>query len=188
MLKNFSHLSFSYDAIRATLDGGTVSERRLSQLGGCFFDPEAYEQALGREDSLVYRVTALEPADGPGNLHCGLGVLYPGKIGDEYYLTKGHYHERREAAEFYVGLSGNGVMLLEDEKSGASRLEKLGAGTVVYVPGHTAHRTINIGSEPLTYFGIYPADAGHDYGAIADRNFHKVVVDRSGVPTMLDRR
>ena len=40
--------------------------------------------------------------------------------------------------------------------------------SAVYVPGHTAHRTINTGDMPLTYLGIYPARAGHDYGVIAD--------------------
>ena len=59
--------------------------------------------------------------------------------------------------------------------------------TVVYVPGHTAHRTINTGDGPLIYLGVYPAAAGHDYGAIAERNFRKVVVEREGRPVMLDR-
>jgi len=78
-------------------------------------------------------------------------------------------------------------MLLEDEGTGASRLEPLGAGQIVYVPGHTAHRTMNTGSEPLTYFGVYPANAGHDYGAIAERNFHKILVEENGQPTLKDR-
>ena len=102
-------------------------------------------------------------------------------------MTKGHLHEAREAAEVYIGLSGQGVMLLEDEKTGESRMEPLGRGRIVYVPGWTAHRTLNTGKEPLTYFGIYPANAGHDYGAIAERNFLKTVVEENGRPVMKDR-
>ena len=78
-------------------------------------------------------------------------------------------------------------MLLEEENSGESRLVPLGAHQAVYVPGHTAHRTINIGAEPLVYLGVYPARAGHDYGVIAKRNFRKVVIEREGQPVLLDR-
>jgi len=137
---------------------------------------------------LLYRVTAVEPAQGPGDLHCGIGILYPGRIGDEYHLTKGHLHRTREAAEIYIGLEGEGLMLLEDELTGECRAEPLGANKLVYVPGHVAHRTVNTGSEPLTYFGVYPANAGHDYGIIAERNFSQVVVAENGRPVVKQRQ
>lgn len=188
MLEQFKILTQQYDPATAELDSDAVVERRLSQLRGCFADEDAYEAALAREDTLLYRVTAVEPANGDGDLHYGLGVLYPGKVGNEYFLTKGHLHSTREAAEVYIGLSGEGYMLLEDEQTHESRLEAFGAGKVIYVPGYTAHRTINTGNEPLTYFGVYPANAGHDYGAIAERNFLKVLVEENGLPTLKDRR
>ena len=78
-------------------------------------------------------------------------------------------------------------MLLEDESTGESRMVPLRPHYVVYVPGHTAHRTMNTGSTPLTYLGVYPARAGHDYGAIAQRNFRMVVVERAGQPAMIER-
>jgi len=188
MLEHFKKLSYAYNSYTGELDNGLVVERRLSQLKGCFANESAYDQALANEDSLLYKVTAIEPAHGEGDLHYGMGILYPGKIGNEYYLTKGHLHRTRQAAEIYIGLSGDGCMLLEDEQTGESRLEYLGKNKIVYVPGYTAHRTINIGTEPLTYFGVYPANAGHDYGAIAQRNFLKILVDENGQPTLKDRR
>ena len=78
-------------------------------------------------------------------------------------------------------------MLLVDVLTGESRLVPLVADSIVYVPGHTAHRTINTGDTPLTYIGIYPAAAGHDYGSIAVQNFRKVVAAVDGKPTLLDR-
>jgi glucose-6-phosphate isomerase len=151
--------------------------RRLSDLRSCFMDKAAVESRLAcGEDSVLYTVTSVEPASGEGQLHYGLGVLYPGRVGDEYFMTKGHLHAHRAAAEIYVGLSGEGAMLLEDEASGETRLVSLRADTIVYVPGHTAHRTVNTGTEPLVYLGIYPASAGHDYGAIARNNFSRVVL------------
>ena len=53
----------------------------------------------------------------------------------------------------------------------------LAENTVVYVPGHTAHRTVNTGSEPLVYWGILSSEAGHDYGAVGKRNFRQVIVE-----------
>ena len=117
-----------------------------------------------------------------------MAMAVPGRIGNEYFLTKGHLHSWREAAEIYIGLTGEGMMLLEDEASGDSRMAPLTANQVVYVPGRTAHRTVNTGTVPLTYIGVYPAAAGHDYGAIAERNFRCVVVERNGAPALVERR
>lgn len=188
MLERFKELTERYDPESGSLTGGSEVVRKLSDLRGVFADEAAYAAALTAGDPVLYKVVAVEPAGGAGDLHYGLGILYPGKVGNEYYLTKGHLHSTREAAEVYIGLSGEGMMLLEDEQSGESRLEPLGEGKVVYVPGHTAHRTMNTGSGPLTYFGIYPANAGHDYGALAERNFLKVLIEENGKPVLKDRK
>lgn len=179
-------VTFGLDSAR--IADRPMVERRLSDLQGCFADEAAFFEAVALGNELIYAVTAVEPASGDGQLHYGLGILYPGRIGAEYYLTKGHLHSHRPAAEVYIGLRGEGAMLLEDEATGESRLAPLRAQSVVYVPGHTAHRTMNTGSEPLVYLGIYPSNAGHDYASIAARNFGMVVVERDGRPTMLPRR
>jgi glucose-6-phosphate isomerase, archaeal len=180
-------LTSRLDLDRGIIEGALVTERRLSDVAECFGDSSVCREILVKENPLLYTVSTVTPAEGEGQLHYGLGRLMPGKVGDEYFLTKGHYHAWREAAEVYVGLCGEGMMLLEDEPSGESRLLPLGAGNVVYVPGRTAHRTINVSRVPLVYLGIYPAAAGHDYGAIAQRNFRQVVIDQAGRPAMLDR-
>jgi glucose-6-phosphate isomerase len=176
---------FSLDP--AGIAGRPRVQRRLSDLRGSFFDLAAYDAALAQGDPVIYEVTAVEPAGGDGQLHYGLGVLYPGRIGDEYFLTKGHLHAHRSAAEVYIGLKGEGMMLLEDEASGESRMVPLRANSAVYVPGHTAHRTINTGREPLVYIGVYPSNAGHDYAAIATKNFRMIVVERNDAPIMQER-
>ena len=178
-------VAFSLES--ADLGGRPMVKRHLSDVRGSFADATAYEAALAQGNPLLYEVSAVEPANGDGQLHYGLGILYPGKIGDEYYLTKGHYHTHRPAAEIYIGLKGEGAMVLEDEATGETRLVPLRAQSVVYVPGHTAHRTVNTGAEPLVYIGVYPSNAGHDYGAIAQKNFRKVVVERDGQPVLIDR-
>lgn len=164
-----------------------VIKRRLSDLAGVFADENAYTLALEAGNPLVYQVSSLEPGSGPGDLHYGLGRIEPGRVGDEYFLTKGHLHTWREAAEVYLGLAGKGLVLMEDERSGEAWWEPLEKNMVVYVPGYTAHRTVNVGTEPLVYLGIYPAQAGHDYSSIASRNFRYVVIATPTGPKVLER-
>lgn len=176
-----------FDLECGRIAGAPLLRRTLKDLAGCFADPAAYRRELAKEDPLVYTVSSVEPADGDGALHYGLGVLQPGRVGDEYYLTRGHLHAWRDAGEVYVGLRGTGFLLLEEEDSGASGLLLLEAGGVVYVPGRTAHRTVNTGSEPLVYLGVYPARAGHDYAPIARRNFRHCVVAGLDGPRWIER-
>ncbi len=167
--------------------GVPVIPRHLSELRGCFFDTSAYHAALEAGDPIVYTVSTVQSAHGSGDLHFGIGRIMPGRIGVEYYMTKGHLHACREAAEIYIGIAGEGMMLLEDELSAESQVVPLRPEQTVYVPGHTAHRTINTGSVPLVYLGIYPARAGHDYAPIAERNFRKVLIERDARAVLLDR-
>jgi glucose-6-phosphate isomerase len=182
-----SALLSRFDPKLGTLAGGSRVERRLSDLDGIFEDAEAYQAARVTEDLLVYSVESIELGAGDGDLHYGVGVIHPGRIGREYFMTKGHLHAWRDAAELYVGLSGTGVMLLEDERTGESQLLPLESGCAVYVPGFTGHRTANVGDSPLTYLGVYPARAGHDYGAFAERNFRCMIVDDNGRPVLIRR-
>lgn len=176
-----------FDLRAGVFEGKTPVERRLADLRGLFADEAAYATALAAGDPLLYRVTSAEAFNGAGDLHYGLGVLMPGKVGEEYFFTKGHFHAWRPAAEVYVGLSGTGAMLLETENTDDGTLVPLTASAAVYVPGSTAHRTVNTGKDPLVYLGIYPASAGHDYESIAQSNFRHVVVERDGAPALVRR-
>ncbi len=184
---DITKLLSSFNPATGEIPGAAISRRHLSDLSGCYSDTAAYQAAVASGNALVYSVAAVEPADGDGDLHYGVGLIMPGRIGREYFMTRGHQHAWRAAAELYFGLSGEGVMLLEDEATGECRLAPLRPHHAIYVPGHTAHRTINTGHAPLTYLGVYPAKAGHDYAAISKRNFRHAVVERDGQPTLLER-
>lgn len=185
---DINQLLSCFDPVTGEIAGASTTQRHLRDLRGCFADAAAYDAALAAGNPLLYSVASVAPATGAGDLHYGVGRLMPGRIGDEYFMTKGHLHSWREAAEIYIGLTGEGVMLLEDEATGESRVLPLRPQHVVYVPGHTAHRTMNTGGVPLIYLGAYPAKAGHDYGAIAERNFRCMVVERDGQPVMVERK
>ncbi|HEV2392252.1 MAG TPA: glucose-6-phosphate isomerase family protein [Verrucomicrobiae bacterium] len=185
---NSKQILSSFDPANGTISGLVKVERHLSDLRGCFVDLAAYERTLALGNPVLYSVAAAELGSGPGDLNYAVGLIMPGRVGDEYFMTKGHLHAWREAAEIYIGLSGQGVMLLEDEATGESQMAPLRSNQVVYVPGKTAHRTMNTGQAPLSYLGIYPAKAGHDYDAIASRNFRCVVIEHDGRPIMVERK
>jgi glucose-6-phosphate isomerase len=146
-----------------------VVERRLTDLRGVFLE------APPDGDRLVYRVYGI-PAPATGaNLLCSTTVLEPGTAGREYHMTRGHYHRVRDRAEVYLGLAGEGRLVMATE-DGRHAVEPLRRGSVSYVPGGWAHRSVNVGSEPLVFFAAYVGDAGHDYGTIEERGFPVLVV------------
>lgn len=165
-------------------DAVKVMERRLSDLRGLFADPAA-EAALLAENPLIYRVyEATSQPKVVGQLLYGTTVIYPGKVGDEYFMTKGHFHALRDRAEIYYGLAGEGLLLMMTPE-GEVNVQRMFPGAGCYVPPHWAHRTINIGSEPFSFLAVWPADAGYDYGTIAERGFASIIVERSGRPEVV---
>lgn len=157
--------------------------RHLSDLQGYFQDDEA-TQALLKENPVLYRVyTMPSPGDAEGLL-VGTTVLEPGCVGDEYYMTKGHFHVLEGAPEVYMTLAGEGRILIETQ-TGESVAQEMKTGSLHYIPGQWAHRTINTGSVPLVFLAIWPANAGHNYGAIAEKGFSTLVLKGQDGPKMV---
>ena len=156
-------------------DADAIQERRLRDLSGLFANPDA-EARLMDANPLVYRVydaAALPKQD--GQLLFSTTVIQSGRVGDEYFFTKGHYHARADRAELYYGLAGNGILLLQTPQ-GEYRSLPMEAGTAAYVPPYWGHRTVNTGEVPFVFLAVYPADAGYDYGTIARDGFAALVL------------
>lgn len=152
-----------------------LGDRHLSDMRGMYLE-EFDESRVGE---LVYRVDEIPVPVSNDNLASSTTIIEPGKVGDELFMTKGHYHAQRGRAEIYQGLAGEGMLVMATE-SGRAHVERMGPGTVAYVPGHWAHRTVNTGSVPFVFFAAYPADAGYDYGTIEREGFPVIVVERGG--------
>ncbi len=158
---------------------------RLSDLKEYFSDQaEVGRMISSLGDIVVYEYFENSFEVKEENLNFGLTVLYPGKVGREYFLTRGHFHEKR-AAEIYVGLEGEGIILMQSE-DGRVEWRPLEHNTVVYVPPGWGHRTINTGNKRLTFFFAYPADAGHDYEIVREKGFAKLIVEEDGRPVLID--
>lgn len=163
-----------------------TGKRYLSDMKDMFSDDEALEKMIEKDDRLVYEFHEMEVPETPGDLAFGCSITYPGKVGDEYFMTKGHFHTILDTGEIYYCLSGHGYMLLESPEGDWSAQE-LTQGKAVYVPKRYAHRSINVSdSEPLLTFFVFRGDAGHDYGTIETKGYRKLLVEKNGLPTIVD--
>ena len=161
-------------------------QRRLSQMKGMFLDEPRRAQMQAQEDTVIYEFYDLQVPNTSGDVAFGTSIIYPGRVGNEYFMTKGHFHTVLDTAEVYFCIRGNGYLLMESPE-GDVEARELSAGASVYVPGRYAHRTINTSaSEPLVTFFAFRADAGHDYGTIESKGFMKLVVERSGKAEIID--
>ncbi|MFX0134989.1 MAG: glucose-6-phosphate isomerase family protein [Candidatus Hodarchaeota archaeon] len=178
-------------AIRFNLDDGLSPDRKsikrmLSTMEGMYLDNEKLKEMLKDGDIVVYEFYNMGLPEDSGELAFGTTILYPGKIGEEYYFTKGHFHSILETAEIYFCIKGNGYLLMESPE-GDVEIQELKPGVSVYVPKRFAHRSINISDkEPLISFFAYRADGGHDYKTIETKGFRKLVVERNGKPKLIN--
>ena len=185
-----SDLPFVFDV---SLPGGLPTrwsnhiERPLSAMAGYYADENGYAALLAQEDIVLYEVYELSRPHVAGDLLHGLSILHPGKVGNEYFMTKGHFHAVLETSEVYYCLQGRGMMVMETPE-GEWAVEELYPNRALYVPPRWAHRSVNTHEmEDLVTFFVYPANAGHDYGTIETLGFLKRVVEQDGHPTIVDR-
>jgi glucose-6-phosphate isomerase len=170
----------------AALSGRPVqrSAKRLSQIKNLFLDLKS-AAALDPE-TVVYRVEYWLPVkEGTsGGLFWGTTVVEPGTVGDEFFMTHGHFHANRDRAEFYATVRGQGALILMDE-SGHTRFEAMQPGSLHYIPGRVAHRVANTGHSELAFVGCWPSDAGHDYDVIRRNGFGARLRAVNGAPVLI---
>jgi glucose-6-phosphate isomerase len=158
-------------------------KRHLSDMRGMYADAGAEQALTAANDPLIYEVLQYDVPKDNGQLIACTTVIHPGKVGAEYYMTKGHYHAKRDTGEVYLGLSGRGKLLMEVD--GRFSCLDMVPSVIAYVPPYWAHRTVNTGDEPFVFLAVYPADAGHDYGTIEREGFSRRVIDRNGEPAVV---
>ena len=160
------------------LDGpAKVDIRCLKDLAGCF-------ASEGDPEREIYRVISPSEQE-PSDLTYAVTVIAPGTVAGEYHMTKGHFHKRADAGEIYLGLAGNGIILMQDRLGSVTTID-IAEGQVVYVPPGAAHRTVNTGAGELAFLAIYSPQAGHDYESILKRGFTKRVLERDGKAEVVD--
>lgn len=111
-------------------------------------------------------------------LRYDLTVLLPGKLGDEYNKTVGHYHPLVPGTnlaypELYEVIYGHALFLIQKLDETGKEIVDIQAikakpgDKVIYPPGY-GHIIVNIGDEPVVTSNWVAADFTSDYQPIKD--------------------
>ena len=175
--------SHRIDPFSGELTGATSHySKKLIDLAGLYEDEVRFSQAVEQAgDSVIYRVSDVRPDAFHGDLIFGTTFMNLGRIGNEFFMTRGHIHAKANRPETYYGESGEGLMLLESPEGATQVLEVL-PRQMIYVPPFWIHRSVNIGSVPLVLSFCYPSDSGQDYSIIERSGgmASRIVADGSG--------
>ena len=148
------------------LNGDGHYRKTYRDLSGLYADAGAFDAIVAEKgDEVAYEVTSYTPGAKTSDLIMGVTRMEPGRVGREFYLTRGHIHANGDRPEIYQALSGRGIMQMESPDGGV-RLVEMGPMQICYVPPFWIHRSVNIGDEDLVMFFAYPSDSGQDYGII----------------------
>ena len=176
----------SLDLMSGLLFGQEIvtKETRLNDLKGVFLD-ESHRQKMD-QDAIVYKVQAYMPVkeDTPGGLFFGNTILFPGKVGNEYFMTRGHFHAKLDTAEYYWCIRGEGVLIFMDTDR-KIWTEVMRPGSLHYIAGKVAHRVANTGSQKLVFNACWPSDAGHDYDSINTQGFQARHMEENSKPELV---
>ncbi|MDF9823805.1 glucose-6-phosphate isomerase [Breznakia sp. PF5-3] len=159
-----------HDFVNGIVEGKDVkiSKKYYRDAKHFYLNPDA---SLA-DDTLMYQVYSYSEGNSEqvGNLNWGLTVLKPVSVNQECNMTRGHFHENLDCAEFYFGLGGEGLLLMMKE-DGTCFAEKVFLNSLHHIDGSVAHRLINTGNEDLKVGACWPTIAGHDYERIEKHPF-----------------
>ncbi len=176
-METASHLDF----VSGVITGGGIllGERRIGQMQGTFADEAA---RVGMEaDTVVYRTYGISAPENTDALLYSTTVIEPGKVGREFFMTRGHFHHKASRGEFCLTLQGEGSLILMDRERN-SRTEKMAPGSIHNIDGAWAHRVANTSSMPLVFLVTWLADCGHDYASIEREGFSTRLIEGEDAP------
>lgn len=104
-----------------------------------------------------------------GTFETGLNVMNSGAINKEFFMTKGHKHEK-PSPELYFLIKGKVKLLIEGHKVNVLDMKK---NKFYYIPGKSGHRLVNTGKTASEVLTIYSKNAGRTYGFKFKKRFFK---------------
>ena len=69
-------------------------QRNLSKMKGMYYNESAYQKLLKDGDPLVYEFYNSNVPEKDSDLIYGTSIVYPGKVGNEFFMPKGHFSYR----------------------------------------------------------------------------------------------
>jgi len=166
-----------YDEKSKMLSSYSVkNDKKLSDISDFFFDQKEVKKILeSGKNPLVYTYHDKVQPEIPGEFSFGITIIYPGRIGEEFYMTRGHFHGKNDG-EFYMGLEGEGVLILEDQDTRKAQAVYFTRNSLPYIPAGYGHRVVNVGREPLIFLTVEAAAGSHDYEIIRKEGFGILVL------------
>lgn len=150
-------------------------KRFLGDMQNYFNDQQSIQAILVNENPLIYEYWEIQN-DGSSMISMSMTKIASGVVGDEFYMTKGHFHTLEEdGEEIYIVLQGQGYLLLQNRNSETQVLELI-PNHLYYSPKGWAHRTVNRGEDELIFLTLWPNAVGHDYQSIERGGFPQLVV------------
>ena len=154
--------------------------KTFDELEGMYENEQEFQKMLPKwRNRVVYEVWEHRSSKNKGDLVFGTSVMKPGRVGNEFFLTRGHQHQKAYCAETYFCLRGKCVILMESPE-GEIKALKFDKGQLVYVPPYWFHRSVNVGNSELITLFTYNSDAGQNYEILKKRRgMRKRVVQKN---------
>lgn len=131
-LNNFKNIKKTYDK---------KIIRTLKDMKDKFFFKQEVKNTLKKRNPKIYTVYIKRI----NNKNYSLTVLEPGTIFNEFFMTKGHKHLKKDK-EIYILLKGKGILYLQSK---ITKLIKLKKNKPITISGNSIHRLINVGKTKL---------------------------------------
>lgn len=183
-LKEKSGLDFSLgedEVIYEKTDFGTSVDWSKSTEAGAY----AYADDKTDLETLYFGVRYMENNEDKeafidNDFMADLTVIKPGKVGEEFIKTVGHYHQYVPGTqiaypEAYEAVSGKFEYLLQSEPDGDGNVDVIWVvtepGDKVVMPPNYGHVSMNVGEEPAIEVDIQKRDNpnGSDYSIFKER-------------------
>ena len=162
----------STDFATGSLHGEAVrSVRTVGDLRNYWQDPSAAD-LIALQPLYETETYFGKPEGTEGAILWGSTRLFPGDVGGEYFMTRGHWHLKPTHGELILVVSGTGLVVLMDHDRMTTTVE-LSPGVTYHIDGTLAHRTVNTGDVPLVFWCAWAADCGHNYESILQDGFSR---------------
>ena len=152
------------------------NDKYLKDISEFFNDQQAVKKILdGGKNPMIYTYHDKVQPEAQGEFNFGITIIFPGTIGDEFYMTRGHFHGSDEG-EFYMGLEGEGILILENQRTREVTSQFFTKNSLPYIPAGFGHRVVNVGNDPLVFLTVESAIGSHNYDIIREEGFGVLVL------------
>ncbi len=162
------------------MEGENLTSKVVRVKDADYFEKK--DESLDPEQ-VIYELTLKEAEPEEGHLLWGHVLLNPGRVNDEYFMTRGHFHNNEHKEEYVLCMAGFGFLMFLDPQ-GNCWCEEMEEGTLHHIPEGVGRRIINLSDEPMHLSFCVPANAGTREFAFNDGVFPCRIYEDDGEPAI----